>query len=57
MGRPANRCKRCGGPQRGRSGRTSDIVAYCTVCKEGVCTKHLRNLDGEYVCTKCIKEG
>jgi hypothetical protein len=57
MGRPANRCKRCGGPQRGRSGRVSDIVAYCTKCREGVCTRHLVMRDGEYLCTKCDREG
>lgn len=56
MGRPSNRCKRCGGPQRGRAGRGSDVVAYCVKCGDGICTKHLRNRDGEYLCTKCDRE-
>lgn len=56
MGRPGNRCKRCGGPQRGRSGRVADIVAYCKSCGDGVCTRHLVMRDGEYRCSKCERE-
>lgn len=55
MARAGNRCRRCSGPLRGRSGRRADIVQFCAECGDGVCVRHVTwdSERGGWICTRC----
>jgi hypothetical protein len=52
VGRGHDTCARCSGPSALRNPRP--IEGECRVCKDRVCKRHLRWLEG-WICTRCLR--